>query len=215
MSPDSCILRTDMSATAVRVTPLPHRLVPVTDASSEPPSEAPADPAHAAGPAWRGLQFPWLAVIARCAREDALASRALVNFGEPEASALRALAALLVPAAPDGGAHRVALAVHFVDRALDMRFFAEAWPRLRAGLADLDVRARVLGAAGFAALDASRQAAVLRQVERTPFVALLRDLFDTAVGGVASAAEPSAAGARSGFARWDRAHGGDGRRSVA
>jgi hypothetical protein len=143
------------------------------------PPRRDSEPGSAAGVGGvlRGLHFPWLGIIAGCAREDALAGRALVNFREGEAHTLRALVPLLVPVRGDADPSRAAVAVHFVDRALDMRFFADAWPVLRTGLADLDDRARTLGAsAGFASLDAARQVAMLRQFERTTFVATLREL---------------------------------------
>jgi hypothetical protein len=58
-----------------------------------------------------------------------------------------------------------------------MPAFADAGPLLRRGLADLDRRARALGARdGFAALDPARQDAVIRTVEGTEFFEAARTL---------------------------------------
>ena len=155
---------------------VPHQPRPVSLQPSPPRRDSEPGSAGVGG-LLDGLQFPWLGIIAGCARDDALAGRALVNFREDEARTLHALVSLIVPARGDADAARAAAGVHFVDRALDMRFFADAWPVLRAGLAGLDDRARTLGAsAGFASLDAARQVAMLRQFERTTFVATLREL---------------------------------------
>jgi hypothetical protein len=125
------------------------------------------------------LNGPWLGVLVTCARADAAAGRALVNLTEAEGRTVRAVAGFLRPA--DRAATEVALAAHFVDRAFDMRFFADALPVVRAGLADLDARAWPLGARdGFASLAPAQQAAVLRDVRDGAFYATLRDLVDLA-----------------------------------
>jgi hypothetical protein len=146
---------------------------------SDPRREDESDLAVGVGAAVRGLELPWLAVLADCARADALVGRPLVNFRDAEARALWAIAALLAPGTGTPGGAAVAAAVHFVDRALDMRFFAEALPVMRAGLADLEARARGLGATSFAVLDVARQAGLVRQLERTPFIATARELLAT------------------------------------
>ena len=123
------------------------------------------------------IPFPWLGVISGCARDDARCNRTLVNFTPDGTRTLLALVALLIDADERTREPRASDAVHFIDRALDMRFFAEARPIIRAGLADLDARAAAFGAAGgFASLDRAQQLLVLRQVEPSVFVATTREL---------------------------------------
>jgi hypothetical protein len=123
------------------------------------------------------IPFPWLGVISGCARDDARCKRALVNFAPDAGRTLLALAALLLDADERTRDAHASDAVHFIDRALDMRFFADARPIIRAGLADLDVRAAAFGAtAGFSSLDRAQQLLVLRQVEPSVFVATTREL---------------------------------------
>ena len=123
------------------------------------------------------IPYPWLGVISDCARDDALCNRALVNFSPEAGRTLLALTGLLLETDPRTREARPSDAVHFIDRALDMRFFADARPIIRAGLADLDVRASAFGAtAGFASLDRAQQLLVLRQVEPSVFVATTREL---------------------------------------
>jgi len=88
---------------------------------------------------------------------------------------MRAFAAQLIPS-EDGVGAEEAGAVYFVDRAFGLGYFAHDVPVVRAGLADLDARARAKGAASFAGLDDAAQIRLMKQVERTPFFATARTL---------------------------------------
>ena len=81
-----------------------------------------------------------------------------------------AFAAQIVPSDPTTPGAREAGAVYFIDRALGSHFAAMREP-VKAGLADLDVRARrrTRGVRGFADLGAADQIRVMRQVEDQPF----------------------------------------------
>ena len=102
---------------------------------------------------------------------------------------MRAFAAQIIPSDQSLPGADEAGAVHFIDRAFGKPFFADVVPVVRAGLADLDARARALGERDFASLSAGRQVAIMRQVERTPFFLAARMLVvvgtfaDSAYGG--------------------------------
>ena len=102
---------------------------------------------------------------------------------------MRAFAAQIIPSDKSLPGADEAGAVHFIDRAFGKPFFADVVPVVRAGLADLDARARALGERDFASLSAGRQVAIMRQVEATPFFAAARMLVvvgtfaDSAYGG--------------------------------
>ncbi len=102
---------------------------------------------------------------------------------------MRAFAARIIPSDQSLPGADEAGAVHFIDRALGKPFFADSVPVVRAGLADLDARARALGEHDFASLSPGRQVAIMRQVEGTPFFAAARMLVvvgtfaDSAYGG--------------------------------
>lgn len=129
---------------------------------------------------WLALHAPWLAALASCAQEDARSNAEFQNLTAAEARTMRAFAAQIVPAEDGLPGADDAGAVYFVDRAMVAPALAESAPIVRAGLADLDARARTLDAAGaregFAALDDARQIAVMRQVEQTPFFGTARML---------------------------------------
>jgi gluconate 2-dehydrogenase gamma chain len=107
---------------------------------------------------------------------------------------MEAFAAHIFPSVP-GAPGAVELgAVRFVDRALGEPFFAASAPVVRAGLADLDARARALGGRrGFAALAAGQQEAILRQIEHGDFFKAARTLVL-----VGTFADPSYGGNRGG-----------------
>ena len=102
---------------------------------------------------------------------------------------MRAFAARLIPSDQNLPGADEAGAVHFIDRAFGKPFFADVVPVVRAGLADLDARARALGERDFASVPPGRQEAIMRQVERTPFFLAARMLVvvgtfaDSAYGG--------------------------------
>ena len=89
---------------------------------------------------------------------------------------MRAFAAQIIPSDKSLPGADEAGAVHFIDRAFGNPFFADVVPVVRAGLADLDARARALGERDFASVSPGRQEAILRQVERTPFFLAARML---------------------------------------
>jgi gluconate 2-dehydrogenase gamma chain len=129
---------------------------------------------------WLALQLPWLGALAACAREDARDGAPFRTLTAAEARTMRAFAARILPSDDGTPGAEEADAVRFVDRALGTPYFAAALPLVRAGLADLDARARRHGTAdGFAALDPARQVTVMRRVERTPFFETARTLVVT------------------------------------
>jgi gluconate 2-dehydrogenase gamma chain len=149
-----------------------------------------ADLSRAAAAGGLALQLPWLAALASCARED----ESFTRLTPAEARAMRAFAAQIVPS-DDGtpGAEETG-AVHFVDRALGLPLFADSVPLVRAGLADLDRRARAIGARdGFASLSAAKQVAMMRQIEHDPFFTAARNLVV-----IGTFADPSYGGNRNG-----------------
>jgi gluconate 2-dehydrogenase gamma chain len=156
-----------------------------------------ADASRAASGGWLALQLPWIAALASCAREDATDDRAfasLTSLTPPEARGLRAFAAQIIPSDDGTPGADEAGAVYFVDRALGMPFFADSVPIIRAGLADLDARARALHANdGFASLTAAQQVAVIRQIEHEPFFSVARMLVV-----VGTFADPAHGGNRGG-----------------
>jgi gluconate 2-dehydrogenase gamma chain len=132
-----------------------------------------ADSGRVATASWIALHLPWLTALASCARED----RELTHLTTAEASAMRAFAAQILPTDEHGPGAEEAGAVHFIDRALSLPFFAASVPAIHAGLADLDARAREAGAPnGFASLSSDRQIAIMRQIEHEPFFTTARTL---------------------------------------
>ena len=145
-----------------------------------------AESGKAATAGWIALETPWLAALAGCTRDDENRFAALTPA---EAKAMRAFAAQIIPSDKSLPGADEAGAVHFIDRAFGNPFFADVVPVVRAGLADLDARARALGERDFASVSPGRQEAILRQVERTPFFLAARMLVvvgtfaDSAYGG--------------------------------
>jgi len=148
-----------------------------------------ADSGRAATAGWIALEIPWLAAMASCRRDDEKTARGFAALTPAEARAMRAFAAQIIPSDTSLPGADEAGAVHFIDRAFGKPFFADVVPVVRAGLADLDARARTLGERDFASLSPGRQVALMRQVERTPFFAAARMLVvigtfaDSAYGG--------------------------------
>ncbi|HEY5416747.1 MAG TPA: gluconate 2-dehydrogenase subunit 3 family protein [Gemmatimonadaceae bacterium] len=148
-----------------------------------------AESGRAATAGWIALEIPWLAALASCRREDESAAHEFAALTPAEARAMRAFAAQIIPSDKSLPGADEAGAVHFVDRAFGKPFFADIVPVVRAGLADLDARARTLGERDFASVSPGRQVALMQQVERTPFFAAARMLVivgtfaDSAYGG--------------------------------
>ena len=144
---------------------------------------------RAATAGWIALEIPWLAALASCRSDDENTARGFAALTPAEARAMRAFAAQIIPSDKSLPGADEAGAVHFIDRAFGKPFFADVVPVVRAGLADLDARARTLRERDFASLSAGRQVAIMRQVEGTPFFAAARMLVvvgtfaDSAYGG--------------------------------
>jgi gluconate 2-dehydrogenase gamma chain len=153
-----------------------------------------ADAGRVATAAWLSLQLPWLASLEGCTREDALKGGPFAGLTPGETRAMEAFAAHIFPSV-QGTPGAVELgAVRFVDRALGEPFFAVSVPVVRAGLADLDARARALGGRrGFASLAAGQQMAILRQIEHGDFFKAARTLVL-----IGTFADPSYGGNRDG-----------------
>jgi hypothetical protein len=135
-----------------------------------------AESGRAATAGWIALEVPWLAALASCRRDDANSASGFTALTAAEAKAMRAFAARIIPSDESLPGADEAGAVHFIDRAFGKPFFADVVPVVRAGLADLDARARALGERDFASLSPGRQEAIMRQVERTPFFLAARML---------------------------------------
>jgi len=153
-----------------------------------------AESGRAATAGWLALEIPWLAALASCRPDDGGTADGFVALMPAEARAMRAFAAQIIPSDKTLPGADEAGAVHFIDQAFGKPFFADVVPVVRAGLADLDARARSLGERDFASLSAGRQVAIMRQVEATPFFAAARMLVvvgtfaDSAYGGNRQAA---------------------------
>lgn len=136
-----------------------------------------ADSSRAATAGWLAVQLPWLAALAGCAREDAREGAGFVALTPAEARAMGAFAAQIIPSDDGTPGAEEAGAVHFIDRALGMPFFADSAPVIRAGLVDLDSRARAVdGGADFASLSGVQQVAIMREIEHDPFFTAARRL---------------------------------------
>jgi gluconate 2-dehydrogenase gamma chain len=98
-----------------------------------------------------------------------------------QAEVVSALASRILPAVDGRPGAREAGALYFIDRALST-FNAEQRPLYIDGITDLNRRAQATasGATSFAALTASQQDEVIRQIEKTPFFQAVR--VDTIVG---------------------------------
>jgi gluconate 2-dehydrogenase gamma chain len=119
------------------------------------------------------LRLPWLVALAGCVLEE----RAFRHLTNVEARTLAAFAAQIIPSHDGTPGALEAGAVYFIDRAIGHPFFQEGIPVVRAGLADLDARARQRGVRrGFSALADEAQQAVLREIERTQFFNVARTL---------------------------------------
>lgn len=141
---------------------------------------------------WLALQLPWLAALASCAREDARTGDALTHLTPAEARTMRAFAAQIIPSGDDGPGADEAGAVYFVDRSFGMSFFAASVPVIRAGLADLDARAKAFDAqGGFASLSAAQQVAIMQRIEGDAFFTTARTMVV-----IGTLADPSYGGNR-------------------
>lgn len=125
---------------------------------------------------WLALQLSVVETFAACAR-DAAPSTTLTPA---ETRTMRAFAAQIIPSSDGKPGADEAGAVYFIDRALGTPFFAADARTIRAGLADLDARARAMGErGGFASLAAAKQIAIMRAIEKGEFFAAARKLVIT------------------------------------
>ena len=103
---------------------------------------------------------------AQGAPTPAPAREALESLTAAEADILEAFCARLIPSDANGPGAREARAAHYIDRALGGAL-ASARDTYRTGLMALDDRARASKGAGFSALDASSQDAILADMEKS------------------------------------------------
>ncbi|HEY7236133.1 MAG TPA: gluconate 2-dehydrogenase subunit 3 family protein [Gemmatimonadaceae bacterium] len=136
------------------------------------------DSGRVATAAWIAFHASWIAGLASCARQDAREAKPFTHLTPVEGSAMRAFAAQIIPPDGDAAGAEDAGAVYFIDRAFGLPFFEHDVAVVRAGLADLDARARAAGATnGFASLADERQIAIMRSLEHTAFFATARTLI--------------------------------------
>jgi len=138
---------------------------------------------------WFTLALAWLPTLEACDADETKAS-GFQHLTRAEVRTMRALAAQIIPSGDGAPGADEARVVNFVDRAFGMTLYAASVPLVREGLADLDRRARAAGArAGFSALAAHEQTAILRTLDHEPFFAAARALVtigmlvDPAYGG--------------------------------
>jgi hypothetical protein len=153
--------------------------------------------AAALGGAWLLLHLPAIEAAAAQARRAARERSGFQVLSPAEAATFEALAEHIFPATDTPGARELGV-VHFTDRALGS-FAASMLEPVRAGLAELDAKARAIdpAAGSFVRLPADRQAAVVADIEFSEFFFLARTL--TLMGAFA---DPSYGGNRGG-AGWE------------
>jgi gluconate 2-dehydrogenase gamma chain len=137
------------------------------------------------GGAWLWLQTPAWTALSACTDEAARTGATFNTLTPAEAGTMRAFAARIIPSDRTLPGAEEAGAVHFVDRALAEAFAAFLEP-MRAGLADLDTRARGKHAKAFAELAETEQDAIMRELEASDFFFFARML--TVMGTFADAA---------------------------
>lgn len=124
--------------------------------------------------AWLALNLPMLEQLGREARQSFELGLPFETLTAAEARTMEAFAAQIIPTTDTPGA-REAGAVHFIDKALGL-WMKDALEPVRAGIKDLDARAVKKSATTFADLPSEDQIAVIKDIERTPFFNLGRDL---------------------------------------
>jgi gluconate 2-dehydrogenase gamma chain len=109
--------------------------------------------------------------LAAWARTAAAEQQAFTILTPAEARAMEAFASQIIPSDATSPGAKEAGAIWFIDRALGPDYFPDFREPIKAGAADLDVRARRRrgGVTSFADLTASEQIRVMRQIEETPF----------------------------------------------
>lgn len=139
--------------------------------------------AVAAGAAWATADLLDVEDALAFASQQAYASAAArtSTLTPTQTAVVSALVSRIIPAVDGRPGAREVGALYFIDRAL-ATFNAPQRPLYAEGIADLDRRARTKAAAatGFAALTATQQDEVIRDIESTPFFQAIR--VDTIVG---------------------------------
>jgi gluconate 2-dehydrogenase gamma chain len=132
------------------------------------------------GAGWLAAHLPALAALSACSREAAERGDPFTVLTPGEGETMAAFAELILPSDDLPGA-REAGVTHFVDGALG-QLFPDMLGAIRPGLADLDERAAGAGGNGsapagaFATIPAESRAAIVREIEDTPFFFLSRML---------------------------------------
>ena len=154
------------------------------DTSSDSRREFLISTAALLGGAWAAAQLPALEALATWARTAVVSQPPFTTLTPGEARTMEAFAAQVVPSDARSPGAREAGAIWFIDRALGSQFQGMKEP-LKAGIADLDARARKRrkGVPGFADLPAGDQIRIMRQVEETPFFGMGRMLTVIGVFG--------------------------------
>jgi len=126
-----------------------------------------------AGAAWFVANAPILLAAGQDATLQRETGADWAHLAPREAQTLAAVADQIIPPDDLPGGADIGV-VYFIDQALG-GFMAGQADTLRAGLADLDLRARAAaaGSDGFAGLNFEQQTGVLQDVESTPFFALM------------------------------------------
>jgi hypothetical protein len=139
--------------------------------------------AAAASAAWATVDLGHLEEALAFAGQQAAAATpaAPTTLTAAQAETVAALVSRILPSVDGLPGARDVGAQFFIDRALGT-FNASQRPLYTEGIADLDRRARAKASAsaGFAALSASQQDEILKEIEATPFFQTAR--FDTLVG---------------------------------
>lgn len=134
------------------------------------------------------VSLPVAATLTACLANE----RSLKTLTRAEGRTFRAFAVqILPPLEGHPGADELGV-IDFVDAALARPLYGADLAIVRSGLADLDARAKTIGArAGFASLRAEQQVHIMRDVEKTDFFNVARVLVITG-----AFAEPSHGGNR-------------------
>jgi gluconate 2-dehydrogenase gamma chain len=123
------------------------------------------------GSSWLSMHLPMLGSLAAWARTAAVEQPAFTILTPGEARTMEAFAAQIIPSDPGSPGAKEAGAIWFIDRAIGPGYFPEFREPIRAGILDLDARARRRRSdvTSFADLPSADQIRVMRQVEETPF----------------------------------------------
>jgi gluconate 2-dehydrogenase gamma chain len=122
------------------------------------------------GGSWLSMHLPMVESLAAWARTAASQGATLTILTPDEARTMEAFASQIIPSDATSPGAKEAGAVWFIDRALGPGYFPEFGDVVKAGIVDLDGRARRRrrGVASFADLTSADQIALMRQVQETP-----------------------------------------------